>query len=365
MSTTWGELTKRLLEDAKQERIPFAGSFELTARCNFQCKMCYVCQPAGNVETKEKEKTTEEWIRIAKEARDAGALFITLTGGEILLRKDFKEIYESIASMGYRITLYTNGSLITPEIAKWLSKIPPSIVSITLYGGSEETYEKVCGVSKGFEMTIKGIDSLLAEGIKVELKTTVTKGNYKDYSKMAQIAIDRGVDFTVVDYISPRREGCYSDPVGERLSPSELVQYIQYVEDFKKSHNMQKVEKPITDDIFSEEKNELKDELFRKSEDAFRCAAGKCGFWVSWDGRLIPCGLLDYPQSYPFESGFSVAWNELKDKCVTVPNCPTCKSCSLLEKCRVCPARLKAETGFFDKPAPYFCELTKESLLIK
>lgn len=362
MTTTWGGLTTRLLENAKEKRIPFAGSFELTARCNFQCKMCYVCRPAACKQSISRERSTQEWIRMAKEVRDAGALFITLTGGEIFLRKDIREIYESMTEMGYRITLYTNGSLITPQTAKWLSRIPPSMVSLTLYGASEKTYGEVCGNPQGFGMTLKGIDALLEEGLKVEIKTTVVRGNYRDYEKMAVLAKDRGIDLSVVDYISPRREGSYSDPVGERLSPTELVRYVQFVEEYKRLHNIGTMNSPVKDTTPEMDETIIEVEKYRNSEDAFRCSAGKCGFWVSWDGRLLPCGLLNEPSTLPFEAGFVNAWEELKQKVNAVPDCKDCKSCELLGKCRICPARLIAETGYFDKPAPYFCEFTRETI---
>lgn len=362
MTTTWGGLTTRLLDNAKQKGIPFAGSFELTARCNFQCKMCYVCRPASCKQSISRERSTAEWISMAKEVRDAGALFITLTGGEIFLRKDMQEIYESMSQMGYRITLYSNGSLITPQIAKWLSKIPPSMVSLTLYGASEKTYDEVCGNPQGYGMTLRGIDALLEEGIKVEIKTTVVRGNYRDYEKMAVLAKNRGIDLSVVDYISPRREGSYSDPIGERLSPTELVKYVQYVEEYKKLNNLFLLNNPAKDTTFEIDEQVIEEEKYRNSQEAFRCAAGKCGFWISWDGRLLPCGLLNEPSALPFQLGFIRAWEELKQKCDRVPDCKDCKNCDLLGKCRFCPARLIAETGYFDKPAPYFCELTRETL---
>lgn len=361
MATTWGSLTTRLLEKAKENRTPFAGSFELTARCNFQCRMCYVCRPASCKESISRERSASEWISMAKEVRDAGALFITLTGGEIFLRKDLQQIYEGIATMGYRITLYTNGSLVTPQIAKWLGRIPPSMVSVTLYGASEDTYGVVCGMPQGFGMTVRGIDALLEEGVKVEIKTTVIHSNYRDYEKMAMLAMERGIELSVVDYISPRREGSFSDPVGSRLTPAELARYVHYVDEYRRLHNMGSDAAKV-DGIEMDEKM-VEDEKFRSSADAFRCAAGKCAFWVSWDGRLLPCGLLDEPSALPFESGFANAWEELKDKCRAVPDCKDCKSCELLGKCRFCPARLKAETGYFDKAASYFCELTRETLL--
>ena len=67
-----------------------------------------------------KGKTAEEWIDLSRQARDAGVLYVLLTGGEVFLRSDFRQIYEAISEMGFSVQIYTNGTLITPEIAKWL-----------------------------------------------------------------------------------------------------------------------------------------------------------------------------------------------------------------------------------------------------
>lgn len=345
MSLTWTKLTGDLIKSASERRIPLAGSLELTARCNLRCKMCYVCQSAGSKEAINSELTTAQWIKLAEEIRDEGALFTTLTGGEVLLRKDFKEIYENITQLGMRVVVFTNGTLITPELAKWFGKIPPSRISITLYGASEDTYEKVCGMGEGFNKVCRAIELLLAEGITVEVKTTITKGNVQDYDKMVDIANGWGLKLGLIDYVSPRREGCYSDPLGNRLSAIEMAELV------KRSN----LENPYADE-------HIADEIWKESDGAFRCSVGKWGYWISYDGRLIPCGLLNEPMAYPLKTGFHQAWETLKDKCLTIPICGDCKDCPDLKFCSTCPARLKAETGEFDKKATYLCEFTKESL---
>lgn len=361
MSTTWSSLTLKLIKQAREKETPLAGAFELTSRCNFKCRMCYVCQPSNNRETEARELTTSEWLRMAEEVRDEGALFITLTGGEIFLRKDIKDIYENMTKMGYRITLYTNASLIDADTAKWLGRIPPSIVSITIYGASDETYAKVCGVRDGFKKVIRSIDLLISEGIELELKTTMIKGNRHEFEQIADLANKRGVELGVIDYVSPRREGCFSDPVGERLSPSEMAILLKQVKEYKINRSGINY---IANKNIRIDNEAAKDILWRDSDGAFRCSVCKWGYWISWDGRLIPCGLLSDPGTYPLQEGFHSAWNELKKLCKNVPVATMCKECENLEHCDICPARLKAETGFFDKKAPYLCEFTKQKLLV-
>lgn len=347
MSLTWTQLTGDLIKSASERKIPLAGSLELTARCNLKCKMCYVCQPATSKEAINSELTAAQWIKLAEEIRDEGALFTTLTGGEVLLRKDFKEIYENITQLGMRVVVFTNGTLITPELAKWFGKKPPSRLSITLYGASADTYEKVCGMGEGFNKVCRAIEALLAEGITLEVKTTITKGNVKDYNKMVDMADNWGLKLGVIDYVSPRREGCYTDPLGNRLSPIEMAKLLSHSSEY---HN-----NPYADE-------HIADETWKDSDGAFRCSVGKWGYWVSYDGRLIPCGLLNEPMAYPLETGFHQAWETIKDLCKTIPICGDCKECHDLKYCSTCPARLKAETGAFDKKATYICDFTKQLL---
>ena len=81
--------------------IPVAGNFELTARCNFNCPMCYVHMTPEQLKASGREElTAKQWLEIAKAAKDKGMLFALLTGGEPLVRKDFFEIYDGMREMG-------------------------------------------------------------------------------------------------------------------------------------------------------------------------------------------------------------------------------------------------------------------------
>lgn len=367
MSLTWSELYSTIITCARQKKELITASFELTARCNLQCKMCYVCQPANNVKVMSEELSTKQWLRLAEEARDLGLLYLTLTGGEVFLRKDFKEIYEQLTKLGLVIQIYTNGTLVSPEIVEWLSKIPPYKMSITLYGASRETYHNVTGFAQGYDKAVQAIDSLLAAGISTEVKTSVVRGNEHDFDQLSEFALQRGLVLGLVNYISPRREGDNSDPLGNRLTPSQLVQYENHMRERNRQLNksIAFTEDPgLYVDIFEEHRPLALDKTEsgrQKSEhnDAFVCSAGKCGAWVTWDGRLLPCGIMSEIEEFPILHGFKAAWQDLKDKCFKIAPCKECQECEYLDFCESCPARLQNESGHFDKAAPYLCETAK------
>ena len=357
MALNWQMVSNQLIANARSLRRPISASFELTCRCNLRCKMCYLAEPADNKAIKEKELTTAQWIRLAEMARDAGVLFITLTGGEVFLRKDFREIYETMASMGFIIQIYTNATLITPEIAQWLGKTPPLQVSLTVYGASADTYEKVCGNRSGYERVINSIGLLSQQGINLELKTTAVKGNWREFNEIGALARENGAIFGIVNYISPRREGCSSDPLGQRLTPEEILEHDAMRMAYNKANA--EITASIINDEYDGEIIPALEEANKDENSAFYCQAGKSGLWLAWDGRMTPCGLMSEPAVYPLEIGMEKAWEQLKEGCRQITVCKECKECDMKGECFYCPARLKLETGCYDRPAPYLCEIAK------
>ncbi|MFZ3102548.1 MAG: radical SAM protein [Desulfitobacteriaceae bacterium] len=361
MALTLDKLHSQLLSVAQENRKLLSASFELTTRCNLHCKMCYVCQNVNDSKAKAKELTTAQWIGLAEEARDLGLFFITLTGGEVFIREDFKEIYEKLMRMGFIITIYTNGTMITPEIVKWLAAMPPYQVSITLYGASRETYKEVTGFADGYDRTVRTIDSLIAQHIPTEIKTTIVQGNKNDYDQLLDFAQKRNRVLGLVNYVSPRREGENTDPIGNRLSPQELVEYEVHINERDIELGLLRIERKssIEDPAMSLDINPDGTQVKVQNE-AFHCSAAKTAAWVTADGRLLPCGLLDKAEAFPLKSGFEGAWEELKQKCLQIRPCNECQKCQYESFCEHCPARLLKETGYYDRTAPYLCELAQK-----
>lgn len=372
MNTTYELLLEKLSRQASNKKIPLNAAFELTPRCNLNCRMCYIHSPQKDCSFIDKELTAQQWIKLASDARDAGLLNLILTGGEIFLREDFENIYEGISKMGLSIILYTNASLIDQEKVKWLGRMPPSSMEITLYGASAQTYDKVCGNAKAYKQVVDAIDMLLAEGINIELKTTVVEDNLDDYAEMAEFSYKRGIPLNIVDYLYPVRSSP-SLSNKYRLTPGKLIDFQRRVIDTNQSLHQMYCSKDTAWDL--EGSYKYRDKLLReldnippdeqRAESAFGCNAGSSDFWIAWDGRMLPCGSMEEPVFYPLKTGFINAWQKLTKQCSRIPACNECKNCNLLDYCIVCPAKLKCETGHYDRPAPYLCELarrTKEEL---
>ena len=165
--TVW---KKQMIASATPTKTPVCATFELTPRCNLDCKMCYIHNKESNA-MGDKELSTEAWKRIFDEAYDCGMMFATLSGGECLLRKDFKELYLHLWNRGVFLTVFTNGILLDEEYVAFFKTYKPRNVQISLYGSSEAGYEQVTG-HRGFAKAVAAIRSLMECGITVQVAVT-------------------------------------------------------------------------------------------------------------------------------------------------------------------------------------------------
>jgi len=340
---------RKLQKTAAQKGIPIFGGFEITPRCNLSCRMCYVKfkgadnNYSGNQYAKG-ELTARQWIELGRAARDAGMLVVFLTGGEPLIRADFKEIYGAYSGMGFRLNFFTNGTLITEEFAKWLSQSPPASVDVTLYGASGDTYLRLCGQKSAYKRTINGIELLLKYNINTRIKTTIVHSNVDDYKEIEKIARDYGLVFLQSSLVHGNRTRGIEDIASERLSPEEMYEYnVETICEYDSS--------PVDIEKLRKHYKELPP-MF--------CSAGRSSFFINWRGELVPCPLFNEPYGEPLKSGFKNAWEELREEVKKIPGLDECKSCEYRIFCPVCPGKLYLETGKFDGHSDYMCGLAKE-----
>lgn len=334
--------------------IPVSGIFELTPRCNLQCKMCYVRMSPEQMAPIGRERTAKEWLDIAKNAVDAGMMFLLLTGGEPTLREDFPEIYEGLVKMGLSISINTNGTLLTPAIRELWHRLPPAQVNVTLYGTNREDYEKLCGNPDAFDKVCDGLNWLKSEGILVHLNTTMTAVNLPHWEQLEKFAQSNKIDLRMTTYCFPpvRRGGCekcneYSDT---RLPPEiagELIVRDLFFRDGKNAvlRRAENIDIPLQCSCDSD------------TGDPMNCLAGRSQFWMTWYGGMTPCGMLNEPVVYPFDSGFTEAWNTLRQAVDKITLCPDCIKCKDSATCMNCAAVTYAETGHFNGKPEYVCKL--------
>ena len=356
------KLVNYLHMKAGKNGIPLAGTFELSPVCNMQCSMCYVRMTPDEIKSSGKSlRTLDEWVSLGREAQKHGMLMLLLTGGEPFLWPDFRKLYQELKKLGLVITINTNGTLINEKVVEWLKKDPPMRLNITLYGASDQTYERLCGNPQGFTQTVQAIRLLKEAGIGVKLNCSATPRNRQDLPEIIRYAQEQELVLQVSTYMFPplRRD---EESIGknERFTSEETarvsaeVLYRQKGREWFARH-MEQVRAGEAGMSYCDE-FELEEEEPNEGEQ-MRCRAGTSSFWITWDGRMLPCGMMNCPEAYPFRDGFEKAWDEIRIETERIRLPAECAACRRKEQCRACAAMVYTETGTFERKPEYLCSI--------
>ena len=221
---SYADFSAEFQSDSSSKRMPMYGMMEVTRRCVLRCAHCYNNLPLHDQEAIVNELTFDEHCRILDEMTEAGCLWLTYTGGEIFARKDFLDIYTYGKKKGLLITLFTNGTLITREIADYLVAWRPFCIEITLYGRTRETHERVTGIPGSYEQCLEGIRLLTERKLPLKLKTMALTLNEHEIGQLKSfVEGDLGLDFRFDPMITPRLD--YSqNPLALRLPPQKVLE---------------------------------------------------------------------------------------------------------------------------------------------
>jgi MoaA/NifB/PqqE/SkfB family radical SAM enzyme len=277
------------------------------------------------------EKTTSEWLDIIQQAADEGMLECTFTGGDPFMREDFEEIYCRAYDMGLRTAIMTNAALIGEQQRRYLSKRKPDFLSVTLYGASSNSYEKICGNGAAFERVIASLDGLQAAGLNFEIKTLGLNPLLSEMESIGSIAKRYNCPQKIDVYIAPGRDDTGREKEW-RISTEKFSSAIDSYFGFLKKPEESCSEKTNID-------------RSKRSKRAINCRAGTTDFVITHDGRLLGCPQLTCFKAYPFNTGFKEAWKLLSGMIENAEACEECESCPDYNGCYRCPAIRLKETG--------------------
>ena len=332
----WADYSKILMEKSRMAGIPSAATFELTPFCNFNCNMCYIRLSPKQAKKQGKLLTTDQWLQIADETKRLGVIGIELTGGEAVTRSDFPILYESFIKMGYLISLRSNGYLLTGDRLELLRKYKPRSVFITLYGGSDETYQKVCGVTDGFTVVTNNILALRQVGIVPHITVTMTKDNMGDRELLKKWAENN--NFSIAFF------GGLFTPIRSAKRSIEHLKADFYLDDIEN-----------TTDITSR----LVPDREKYMHPFWMCGNYGGKFCISWDGRMTVCNCLPSVWSEPLSQGIADAYRFLYEQLSLVKRPPECYDCLYIDYCGACPARFLSDTGNHERTCESICRIAK------
>ena len=351
------KISDRLWRKAGVGQIPLTGAFELLPICNLSCKMCYVRKSRAEVDAAGGLLPADEWLDFALQARDYGLLYPLLTGGEPFLRDDLCEILSGMQQMGLQVSINSNAALIDEPTARWLGKHRPTRINITLYGSSEESYQKLCGDGSAFGRVRKAVEYLKKYNVPVKFNSSITPENVGDMEEIISYAKSVGSPIQVATYMFPpiRRDAAMAGK-NHRLSPEEAglarvrADWLQNEPDWFRGQAARFSRfVPITDEMLASQGEGESREM--------SCRAGRCSFWLDWQGNMGNCGMYTSVKVPAKGRNFADVWKEVADLTAKVRYCPVCSNCPNRWLCHSCIAMVYCESGDQDGRPDYICKM--------
>ena len=318
---------------AKQTRSPESVTFELSYGCNLRCVHCY--NPTHRVLPH--ELTTGEVFSILDQLADLGVMELHFSGGEPLVRPDAFHIFRHAKRLGFFLYLLSNATRITSPIADALQQLEFYSITVSLYGATKPTYERVTGIPGSYEPFVQGLQYLASRKLPVIVRMPVMTENAHEVQDARTLTEGMGIKFQYCLDITPKTNGD-TGPLEHRLSPADKVRIDL---DMNGGRNAAMDEKPC-----------------RVNEDFISCACGENRFAITPYGEMNLCVAFPIPK-YDLRKGtVREGWEVLKRTVdESQPNehheCPTC---DVNRFCRQGRVDAWLETGDMSRCLPHFKE---------
>lgn len=292
---------------------------EVADRCNEACLHCY------QVQGQKGEMSTDELKHVMDELRDLGVIFLTLSGGEPTLRKDFVELVEYARELRFAVKIYSNGLRIDEPLAQKLGALAVQEVQLSLYSPKAATHDAITRVPGSFDRTVAAVKHLRAAGVAVVLKSPLMSVNETDVAEFASWVRSLGADYSMDPNLSPREDGA--------LSPLSLAT------DKQAHFNLQQ------HPAFAPPSGETAPPAL----DAPPCRACQANVHVEANGEVRPCTQWTLPTGDCRKEGVAEAWKNNPTaqavRSLTWRHLPACRVCDVRAHCSRCFSEAQVYEG--------------------
>jgi radical SAM protein with 4Fe4S-binding SPASM domain len=323
---------------AKADRlgIPLAVQLDITYRCNERCVHCYLDHDDHG------ELTTAEIKKLLKELADASVFVLTLSGGEIMLRKDFFEILECARELMFCVKLKTNAMLIGSHEADRLRELGVDSVQVSIYSHRPEVHDAITKVPGSLKRSLDAVRFLRSKGLKVIMANVLMTENAQDYQSVRELASQIGVHSVLDPTVTPMMDGGHQN-MGLNVHGDALKDVFR--------------DPGLVGDV---------DEFCAKpaaaDEDVLSsapCSAAHTSCYVSPYGDVYPCVQFPLPSGNVRTKRFIDIWNhsdQLNEvRSIRLRDLTNCSSCGNVSMCTRCPGLAYME-GNMRGPSTQDCE---------
>ena len=316
--------------------IPLSVHFDITYRCNERCVHCYLDHDDLG------EMTTAEIEDVLDQLADAGVFFLALSGGEVLMRRDFFDIVEHARRRLFNVKIKTNGVMIREPEARRLRQLGVEQVQISVYSHRPEVHDGITKLPGSLRRTIEAIRFLKLQGLKVSMANVLMTANLFDNQGMMSLAKDLGVSYTLDPTITPKIDG-NTAILALRAPAAELRRVFQNEELVGNVAEFCAPPAAPDEDVM----------------DGYPCSAGHTSCYISPYGDVFPCVQFPLPSGNLRREKFVEIWRHssaLKEvRSIRARDLTTCSTCSHVGSCSRCPGLAYME-GNMRGPSSADCE---------
>jgi radical SAM protein with 4Fe4S-binding SPASM domain len=298
--------------------LPISVHLDITYRCNERCEHCYLDHDDHG------EMTTAEIKNVLAQLSEAGVFFLTISGGEVLMRRDLFEIIEYARGLLFDVKLKTNAVMVREAEARRLRELGVDQVQVSVYSHRPEVHDAITKLPGSLRRSIEGIRFLRAQGLKVMIANVLMAANFSDYEGVQELARELGVTYTLDPTITPKMDGDRSivslgvgAPALDRIFHDSTL--VGDVESFC-------APPPAPGEDIME---------------GYPCSAGHTACYISPYGDVYPCVAFPLPSGNVRQQRFIDIWqgsprlNEVRS--IRAKDLPTCSSCAHVGTCTRCP----------------------------
>lgn len=329
-------LMQEMSERALRLGVPLSVQLDLTYRCNEKCVHCYLDHEDHG------EMTTAEIKHLLEEMAEAGVFILTLSGGEIFLRKDFFEILECARALTFCIKLKTNAVLIREAQAARIRDLGVESIQISIYSHRPEVHDAITKVPGSLRRSIDAVRFLKSQGLKVVIANVLMTENMHDYHGVQALAADLGVDCSLDPTVTPMMDGDRS--ILDLNAGESALRTLFRDETFVGNAAEFCAPPPASNE---------------DSMDSLPCGAGHTACYVSPYGEFYPCVQFPLSCGNVRQQRFIDIWRDseqLKEvRSIRLRHLSSCSGCAHGSTCTRCPGLAFME-GNMRGPSTLDCE---------
>ncbi len=324
-------------------------AWETTRRCNLACAHCRAAAGSGPYPG---ELTTAEGQALLEDIAGLGQVVVILTGGEPLLREDIFDLAAYGTSLGHRMVMAVNGTLLTPEVARRLKEAGIQRLSISLDGATAASHDRLRQVPGAFAGALEGIRILRQMGLPFQINTTVIAANREELPAISDLAQELGAAAHHVFVLVPTGRG--EEIKDQLLSAEDYEKTLRWLLARQREGKIH-VKPTCAPQYYrlwrqtAAAAGETISPVTHGMEAMTKGCLGGQGFaFVAYNGIVQPCGYLELPAGDIRQAPFSRIWTEaelfrqLRD---LEGYHGKCRRCEYRKVCGGCRARAYALTG--------------------